>query len=103
MAGYTLIEKIIKNHSDGSDDEIYPDNIVWVDLDLVTARDYAGPQVIDLFEKNYQNTKTFDIIELYSLPIAILMVMILNMHWTKKSCEFSLKNIKSNLPILVQV
>ncbi|OLS26925.1 MAG: Isopropylmalate/citramalate isomerase large subunit [Candidatus Heimdallarchaeota archaeon LC_2] len=60
MTGYTLIEKIIKNHSEASGDEIFPDNIVWVNLDLVTARDYAGPQVIDLFENNYQNSKTFD-------------------------------------------
>ncbi|MHA2097367.1 MAG: aconitase family protein [Candidatus Kariarchaeaceae archaeon] len=60
MVGFTLIEKIIKNHSTAADDEIYPDNIVWVDLDLVTARDYAGPQVIDLFEKYYLSSKTFD-------------------------------------------
>ncbi len=60
MAGYTLIEKIIKKHSEASDDEIFPDNIVWVNLDLVTARDYAGPQVIDLFEQNYSNSKPFD-------------------------------------------
>lgn len=60
MVGYTLIEKIIMKHSDASDTEIYPGNIVWVDLDLVTARDYAGPQVIDLFESNYPETKTFD-------------------------------------------
>ena len=60
MAGFTLIEKIIKSHSDVSDEEIYPGNIVWIDLDLVTARDYAGPQVIDLFNKNYPGSRTFD-------------------------------------------
>ena len=60
MTGFTLVEKIIKSHSDVSDEEIYPGNIVWIDLDLVTARDYAGPQVIDLFQKNYPGSKTFD-------------------------------------------
>ena len=60
MTGFTLVEKIIKSHSDVSEEEIYPGNIVWIDLDLVTARDYAGPQVIDLFQKNYPGSKTFD-------------------------------------------
>jgi len=53
MASFTLIEKIIRNHTNVSDNEIYPGNIVWVNLDLVTARDYAGPQVIDLFQQHY--------------------------------------------------
>ncbi len=60
MASFTLIEKIIRNHTNVSDNEIYPGNIVWVDLDLVTARDYAGPQVIDLFQKHYTGNKTFN-------------------------------------------
>lgn len=60
MVRNTLIEKIVQKHSDASDEEVYPGNIVWVDLDLVTARDYAGPQVIDLFESNYPDSKTFD-------------------------------------------
>ena len=60
MTGFTLIEKIIKSHSIVSNEEIYPGNIVWINLDLVTARDYAGPQVIDLFQENYPEAKTFD-------------------------------------------
>ncbi|MCG3215515.1 MAG: homoaconitate hydratase family protein [Candidatus Heimdallarchaeota archaeon] len=60
MTGFTLIEKIIKKHTDVLINDIYPGNIVWVDLDLVTARDYAGPQVVDLFQKNYPNSNTFD-------------------------------------------
>ena len=60
MTSFTLTEKIIKLHANVSDDEIFPGNIVWVNLDLVTARDYAGPQVIDLFQKNYPDTQTFD-------------------------------------------
>ncbi|MHA2403161.1 MAG: 3-isopropylmalate dehydratase large subunit [Candidatus Kariarchaeaceae archaeon] len=57
---FTLIEKIIKSRSDASDQEIHPGNIVWVNLDLVTARDYAGPQVIDLFETHYPDAQAFD-------------------------------------------
>ncbi len=60
MAGFTLIEKIIKKHTDASDEDVYPGNIVWINLDIVTARDYAGPQVIDLFLENYPGSKTFD-------------------------------------------
>lgn len=60
MVGFTLVEKIIRKHTESSDKEIYPGNIVWVNLDLVTARDYAGPQVIDLFEKHYPGSETFD-------------------------------------------
>ncbi|MHA1224737.1 MAG: aconitase family protein [Candidatus Heimdallarchaeaceae archaeon] len=59
MKNYTLIEKIIKSHSESPDSEIYPGNIVWINLDLLTARDYAGPQVIDLFEKNYPDSEPF--------------------------------------------
>ena len=60
MTNYTLIENIIRSRSDVDDNEIYPGNIVWVNLDLVTARDYAGPQVVDLFESNYPCSDTFD-------------------------------------------
>ena len=53
----TLVEKIIKNHTDAPPTDIYPGNIVWVSVDLATARDYAGPQVIKLFEENYPDAK----------------------------------------------
>ena len=60
MKGFTLIEKMIKKRANVDDKEIHPGNIVWVNLDLVTARDYAGPQVIDLFQNSYPNAKTFN-------------------------------------------
>jgi 3-isopropylmalate/(R)-2-methylmalate dehydratase large subunit len=60
LKDFTIIEKIIKNHSDLPNEEIFPGNVVWINLDMVTARDYAGPQVIHLFEKNYPNAKVFD-------------------------------------------
>lgn len=60
MTGHTLIENIIKNKADVADSEIYPGNIVWVDLDLVTARDYAGPQAVDLFVQHYPTATPFN-------------------------------------------
>ncbi|MFW9929311.1 MAG: aconitase family protein [Candidatus Thorarchaeota archaeon] len=60
MNSLTLVEKIIYDHSGLSQDEIYPGNVVWVTLDMVTARDYAGPQVINLFEKYYPNSDVFN-------------------------------------------
>ncbi|MCY3411365.1 MAG: homoaconitate hydratase family protein [Candidatus Heimdallarchaeota archaeon] len=60
MTTYTFIEKIIMARSDAKAEEIYPGNIVWVTLDLVTARDYAGPQVVDLFEQYYPDAQPFD-------------------------------------------
>jgi len=60
MKGFTLIEKIVSKHTDAPIEDIYPGNIVWVDVDLVTARDYAGPQVVDLFTEYYPGSKTFD-------------------------------------------
>ena len=60
MKGFTLVEKIIKSHTTASEEEIFPGNIVWIDLDLVTARDYAGPQVVDLFQEYYKNSQVFD-------------------------------------------
>ncbi len=60
MKGFTLVEKIIKSHTTASEEEIFPGNIVWINLDLVTARDYAGPQVVDLFQKNYPDSKVFN-------------------------------------------
>ena len=60
LSGLTLIQKIIKNHADISEDDLFPGNIVWVSLDLVTARDYAGPQVISLFEQCYPKSTVFN-------------------------------------------
>ena len=60
MTGLTLIQKIIKNHTNVPEEDLVPDNIVWVSVDLVTARDYAGPQVISLFEQYYPNSSVFN-------------------------------------------
>ena len=60
LTGLTIIQKIIKNHANVSDDGLYTGNIVWVSVDLTTARDYAGPQVISLFEQYYPDSTVFN-------------------------------------------
>ncbi|MHA1450849.1 MAG: aconitase family protein, partial [Candidatus Hodarchaeales archaeon] len=46
----SMIEKIIQNHSS---DEVKPGKIVWMDLDVRSARDFAGANVVQNLERNY--------------------------------------------------
>lgn len=46
----TIIEKIIANHTK---DEVKPGNIVWMDLDVRSARDFGGANVVKNFEKEF--------------------------------------------------
>ncbi|RLE16274.1 MAG: homoaconitate hydratase family protein [Acidobacteria bacterium] len=48
--GHTVIEKIFMNHSS---DEVRPGNIVWLDIDTRTARDFGGPNVVKRLESVY--------------------------------------------------
>ncbi|MEN8154526.1 MAG: aconitase/3-isopropylmalate dehydratase large subunit family protein [Acidobacteriota bacterium] len=57
MSKNTVIEKIFKNHSD---EEIIPGKIVWIDLDVVTARDFGGPNVVKNFNHYYNGEEVFD-------------------------------------------
>ncbi len=58
----TVIEKIIQSHTH---DEVAPGKIVWMDLDIRSARDFGGPNVVKNFEREYgddtveDKTKTF--------------------------------------------
>jgi len=60
--GQTIIEKIIQKHTD---EEVKPGRIVWMDLDLRTARDFGGPNVVKNYEREYgdeplnDNRRTF--------------------------------------------
>jgi len=54
---YTIIEKIFRRHSG---EEIKPGSIVWIDLDVVSARDFGGPNVVKNYGKAYQNSPVFD-------------------------------------------
>jgi 3-isopropylmalate/(R)-2-methylmalate dehydratase large subunit len=48
--GSTIIEKIIRAHTG---DEVAPGRIVWLDLDVRSARDFGGPNVVKNYEREY--------------------------------------------------
>jgi 3-isopropylmalate/(R)-2-methylmalate dehydratase large subunit len=55
--GKTVIEKIIQGHTK---DEVKPGKIVWMDLDIRSARDFGGPNVVKNYEGEYGNTPVAD-------------------------------------------
>ncbi len=55
--GYTIIEKIIQAHSQ---EKVEPGKVVWMDLDVRSARDFAGANVVQNFETYYPNEKVAD-------------------------------------------
>lgn len=60
--GCTIIEKIIRSHTA---DEVAPGKVVWMDLDIRSARDFGGANVVKNMEREYpgenvaDNTRTF--------------------------------------------
>jgi 3-isopropylmalate/(R)-2-methylmalate dehydratase large subunit len=52
VAGRTIIEKILQAHTSG-DVPVVPGNIVWLDLDVRTARDFAGANVVQNYRTHY--------------------------------------------------
>ena len=50
--GKTTIEKIIQLHTE---EEAEAGKIVWMDLDVRTARDFGGPNVVKNFRREYGN------------------------------------------------
>ncbi|MBS3742000.1 MAG: 3-isopropylmalate dehydratase large subunit [Candidatus Cloacimonetes bacterium] len=55
--GKTIIEKILQNHSE---QKVEPGKIVWIDIDIRTARDFGGPNVVKNLEKYYPDTEIPD-------------------------------------------
>ncbi len=55
--GKTIIEKIFQKHSS---DDVKPGNIVWIDLDVRSARDFGGANVVKNFEREYPGDKVND-------------------------------------------
>ncbi len=53
----TIIEKIIQKHTQ---DEVKPGQIVWMELDLRTARDFGGPNVVKNYEREYDDEPVAD-------------------------------------------
>lgn len=57
MKKHTVIEKIFQSHSR---EDIEPGKIVWISLDVVSARDFGGPNVVKNFRTFYKDQKVFD-------------------------------------------
>jgi 3-isopropylmalate/(R)-2-methylmalate dehydratase large subunit len=48
--GQSILEKIIQAHST---DEVRPGAIVWLELDVRSARDFGGPNVVKHYQREY--------------------------------------------------
>jgi 3-isopropylmalate/(R)-2-methylmalate dehydratase large subunit len=55
--GQTIIEKIISTHTSN---EVTPGAVVWMDLDIRSARDFAGANVVGNFETFYPGETVAD-------------------------------------------
>jgi 3-isopropylmalate/(R)-2-methylmalate dehydratase large subunit len=53
----TIIEKIIQAHTQ---DEARPGKVVWLDLDIRSARDFGGPNVVKNYEREYDDLAVAD-------------------------------------------
>lgn len=58
--GHTIVEKIFKNHLIHPGDDIKPGNIVWIKLDVRSARDFGGANVVKNIKKYYPGQKIAD-------------------------------------------
>jgi 3-isopropylmalate/(R)-2-methylmalate dehydratase large subunit len=59
MTGKTIIQKIFESHNLG-DAAVEPGNIIWLGLDVRTARDFAGPNVVHNYRKHYGDAPVDD-------------------------------------------
>jgi 3-isopropylmalate/(R)-2-methylmalate dehydratase large subunit len=59
MAGQTIIQKIFAAHSPG-DVPLEPGDIIWLDLDVRTARDFAGANVVQNYRTHYGDAPVAD-------------------------------------------
>ncbi len=55
--GKTVIEKIIQSHAQ---EEAKPGKIVWMDLDIRSARDFGGPNVVKNYKREYGDEPVAD-------------------------------------------
>ena len=46
----TIVEKILQEHSN---EKVESDKIVWIDLDIITAREFGGPNVVKHLKENF--------------------------------------------------
>ena len=54
----TLIEKILEAHTD---EDIAPGKIVWINIDVRSARDFGGANVVKNFDKYYPGERLDDV------------------------------------------
>ena len=59
MSGQTIIQKIFAAHSAG-DVPVEPGNIIWLELDVRSARDFAGPNVVKNYRQHYGDAPVAD-------------------------------------------
>jgi 3-isopropylmalate/(R)-2-methylmalate dehydratase large subunit len=59
MPSQTIIEKLFQAHSPG-DVSVEPGNIIWLDLDVRSARDFAGANVVKNYRTHYGDTPVAD-------------------------------------------
>jgi len=55
--GMTGIEKILSLHTN---EKVEPGKIIWIDLDIRTARDFGGANVVKNFKENYPSGRVAD-------------------------------------------
>jgi len=53
----SIIEKIIENHTT---DAVKAGKVVWINLDVVSARDFGGPNVVKHYQREYGEASVFD-------------------------------------------
>ncbi len=54
----TFIEKILSAHSDRS--EVKPGELIWIDIDYRSARDFGGPNVVEHLEQSFSGNPLAD-------------------------------------------
>ena len=59
MAGQTLIQKIFAAHT-APDVSVNPGDIIWLDLDIRTARDFGGANVVKNYREHYGDASVAD-------------------------------------------
>ena len=55
--GNTIIEKIFASHTQ---DEVKPGNVIWLNIDVRTARDFGGPKVVKNLETYFDEPLVAD-------------------------------------------
>ena len=60
--GLTLVEKILAAHSN---EDIQPGKIVWIDIDVRSARDFGGASVVKNFQRYYPGQRVNDTSKTY--------------------------------------